>query len=127
QDPTDGWIQANLERPRTLTSVSVTLPPRSKARPIEAVTLRFATGDPVTALVNAGANTIIRFPERRTSWVRVSVARAAPSLDASRSVGIADIGIPGLRPAEIIRVPDDLARAVESLGVGSTFAAMPVT
>ncbi len=127
QDPAAAWIQANLTRPRTLTSLAITLPPARAARPIQSVTLRFATGEPVTALVRAGGTTVIRFPERRTAWVRVSAARVAPAISSSRPVGIADIGIPGIHPAEIIQVPNDLVRSSAAMGLASTLASLPIT
>jgi arabinofuranan 3-O-arabinosyltransferase len=126
-DPVGAWIQADLSRPRELSRLSITIPNATEVRPIEAVRIEFPDGRSVTSPVRAGGTTQIRFPPRRAGWFRVVVAAAAPSAAAAAQVGIADIGIPGMHPAEIIRVPNDLTDALRRSQDRALVEGLPIT
>jgi arabinofuranan 3-O-arabinosyltransferase len=127
-DPRGSWIEAEFRAPRRLSRVSVTLPPAALGRRVRDVRLEFSDGSSVTATLEAGATKRISFPERTTSWVRLRILSVTKGLGPEGPVGIADIGIPGLHAAEIVRVPTDLFDAARRLpGGGDALASSPIT
>ena len=130
-DPTgDGvgsWIEADLAHPVTISSLTITTPPSSQARSIRQVRIGLSTGTRLTVAVEAGQPTTVRFPATRIDRVRVTIERVAPS-PTGRPTAIADIGIPGLDPAEILRTPVDLLGAARATRGGlDALARAPLT
>ncbi len=109
-NPVGAWIEADLDHPRTLSSISISQPDAWWLREITGVRVTFSDGSSVPALVARGRRTIVRFAPRSTSSVRISVMGASAAPVGSRFAGAAlsDVEIPGLHAAELVRAPTDL-------------------
>jgi arabinofuranan 3-O-arabinosyltransferase len=109
-DPTGAWIQATFARPTRLTRLTITQPDAWYLRDIRRVRVEFSDGSAVLGAVARGRSTTITFSPRLASSVRVRLASLGPNPVGGRLAGAAltDITIPGLHPAELIRVPHDL-------------------
>ncbi len=118
--PEGAWIQADLRTPAFLSSVSVDQPTLTRLRTIRRYRLTFSDGSSVTAAAAPGRRTIIRFPGRFTSSVRITLTSVAIGHAGGGLSGaaIADIGIRGVDTVERVRVPDDLFRTADSLPAG---------
>jgi arabinofuranan 3-O-arabinosyltransferase len=122
------WIEADLATPRSVSSVTITLPPTTVARPIDQVRIDLSTGTRLIAAVNPGGTTTVHFPPARVDSIRITVVGIAPSLAPDLPVAITDIGIPGIRPTEIIRTPTDLFDAARATPGGlAALARAPLT
>src|SRR5207249_10091447 len=93
------------------------------------VRLEFSTGSGVVAVVGGLRHATVSFPPHRTTFLRVRIAAVGPASGPLASgAAIADIGIPGLDPAEIIQVPSDLLVAAARIPGGKArLAEAPLT
>jgi arabinofuranan 3-O-arabinosyltransferase len=127
-DPRGSWVKAEFGSPQTLSHVAVTLPPAGLGRQVRDVRLEFSNGSSVTASLEPGTTKRVSFSKRTASWIRLRILSVTKGLDTTNAVGIADIGIPGLDPAEIIRLPTDLFDAARSLpGGADALSSSPIT
>ena len=119
--PTGQWWQVKLTRPTTVTSLHLTQPQASDAnRWITRVVLTFDGGHPVTVDLGPGSRTAagqeITFPRRTFSTLRITITgyQVGPhhgSAIYESAVGFSEVGIPGVRVAETVSMPQDLLRS----------------
>ena len=127
-DPVGSWIEADLTRPKTVSALTISQPAATASRPIDRVRIGLSTGTRLTASLRRGEPTLIRFPPTRVDRIRVTIEHVAPAAESTRSPAIADIAIPGIDPAEIIRTPTDLLDTVRSTPGGlASLAGAPLT
>jgi arabinofuranan 3-O-arabinosyltransferase len=129
RDLLGAWVQATFTKPVRLSRVSIAFPRSPSLREVRRVRLQFSDGRAVLALVRPGRPVTINFPARITRILRVRLVSLGPD-DAGRrtGVGIADIKIPGLNPAEIIQVPSDLVTTAEKAPAGlASLSQAPLT
>jgi arabinofuranan 3-O-arabinosyltransferase len=129
-DPTGSWIQGTFEQRRLLSRLSIQQPSAWYLREIRNVRVEFSDGSSVVRTLRRGGETSISFPSRMAAWVRVRILSVGPNPVAGRRAGsaLADIQIPGLDPAEIVRVPNDLFETAERTESGvAALARSPLT
>lgn len=129
-DPTGSWIQATLRQPALLSTISVAQAGAAQLRTIQRVRVEFSDGSSVTRRLLPSGPTTITFPTTRVSWVRVRILSVGPSprFGQQTEAGIADIGIPGVSPAEVIQVPSDLFDVASKTTRGvASLAGLPFT
>jgi len=118
-DPLGEWIKATFPAPTELSSVNVGIPRAGLGRQVRLVRLEFSDGTSVTAETPPGEVTPITFAARTTTYLRVRILAVAPGFGRDdNGVSIADVEIPGLQPAEVLRVPDDLLEKARQLPEG---------
>jgi len=108
--PEGAWIQATLAHPILLSSISVAQPDAWWLREVRTIRVSFSDGSSIDAQVARGRRATIVFPQRRTSWVRITLTSTGASPLPSRLAGTAlsEVGLPGIHPAPTIQVPNDL-------------------
>jgi arabinofuranan 3-O-arabinosyltransferase len=118
--PIGAWIQANLDQPQILSRITVSQPDAWWLRDIRRVSLEFSDGSSVESALRRGGQTTITFPSRVVSSVRLSILAVGPRpiTGALSGAAVSDIQIPGLNPAETIRVPSDLLDAARETRLG---------
>jgi len=129
-NPQGAWIQATLARPMLVSSVSIAQPDAWWLREIRTVRLTFSDGSSVLGRLARGRTATINFPARMSSSLRITNVAVAgePSPLRRSGAALADIRIPGLRPAETVRVPTDLFRAASRIRSGmDRLANLPFT
>jgi arabinofuranan 3-O-arabinosyltransferase len=119
-NPVGAWIQATLDQPQILSRVSVSQPSAWWLRDIRRVRLEFSDGSSIESNLRRGSRTTITFPPRVVSSVRLNIMTVGPKpiQETLSGAAVSDIQIPGLNPAEIIRVPSDLLDAARGTGLG---------
>jgi arabinofuranan 3-O-arabinosyltransferase len=103
-DRSPPWWQARFDAEVTLPGVIGIVPAAgSELMSIEVVTERGAVS---TSLSRADGTSVnpVTVPSGSTRWVRIRVVREQPSLVPQR-VGLAEVGIPGLAPQRLLRLP----------------------
>ncbi|MGH9097173.1 MAG: discoidin domain-containing protein, partial [Acidimicrobiales bacterium] len=126
--PIGQWWQIALTQPTTTGTVTLVQPQTGDPnRWITKVTITFDGHQPVTAELGPGSRSptgqTISFPSRRYSTLRITVDTIgqAPRLSATQatsSVGLAEVQIPGVTVHETVSLPQDLLR---STGPSSIF------
>jgi arabinofuranan 3-O-arabinosyltransferase len=119
RNPLGQWIQAALDRPALLSSLTISVPAAGWTHHVTQVRIGFSDGSSVTrALLPRGA-TNISFSPRRTNFVRVEVEAVSRQQESGLpGVAIGDIDVPGFQAAEMVQVPTDLFDTARSSRVG---------
>ena len=119
--PLTRWWEVKLTHPVTTDHVTVLQPtPRDQevAQWITTATLTFDGGSPFTVRLGAasrsGAGQVVSFPVRTFRTLRVTIDATnlvhAPTgrVEAASAVGLAEVGIDGIRARQVTSMPDDL-------------------
>jgi hypothetical protein len=126
-DPRGSWIQATFQQDERLSSVEITLPEAGLGRRVRDVRLEFSDGSSLTRELEPGTITVINFDERTTASLRVRILSVTRGFDTRSPVAIADIRMGDLRPAEVIRVPNDVFQTARAIGALDKLQAAPIT
>ena len=107
--PLGEYLEVDLARRRTISSITVHGAPRNGDRDAAAVRVTLGDGRPVTKNLGADHTASFSFSPRKVHRVRIGVTKVDGS--GRGPYGLAEVTIKGLNLKRALRVPDDVARA----------------
>jgi Alpha-(1->3)-arabinofuranosyltransferase/F5/8 type C domain len=106
--PLGEYLEVDLARPRTISTITVHGAPRNGDRDAAAVRVSLDNGRWVTKKLGADHTASFAFSPRKVHRVRIGVTKVEGS--GRGPYGLAEISIKGLNLKRALRVPDDVAR-----------------
>jgi arabinofuranan 3-O-arabinosyltransferase len=107
--PMGEYVQVDLRRPTTVSTITVRGADRNGDRDASAVRVALDDGRWVTKELDADRTATFTFSPRKVRHVKVGVTDVVG--DGQGPYGLADVTIDGVRLHRALRVPDDVARA----------------